>query len=162
MIKACVLLYALIINNFSVGIPPTIEQLDDLKKCYEDLPGNCLTYSPLLVEHFYEDNLETAFKIMWCESRGLPNAYRWQDQDSGLYQFIPRTYGWVVQNSDLPYWDYPIYDTYAQFIPEVNIKAAAILVQDLHSYQPYWKPFSSSENCWKDTTTFLKLVELEQ
>lgn len=162
MIKACVLLYALIINNFSIGITPTVDQLDDLQQCYKDLPGNCLTYSPLLVEHFYEDNLETAFKIMWCESRGLPNAYRWQDQDSGLFQFIPRTYGWVVQNSDLPYWDYPINNTYAQFIPEVNIKAAAILVQDLHSYQPYWKPFSSSENCWKDTKTFLKLVELEK
>jgi len=136
--------------------------MKELSECYTALPGKCLSYSTLLVENFDEDNLETAFKIMWCESRGLPNAYRWQDQDSGLFQFIPRTYGCVVDNSDLPYWDYHINKSYAQFIPSVNIKAAAILVEDLHSYSPYWKPFSSSQKCWENTKTFLKLVELEK
>jgi len=162
MIKACILLYAALVSNFSVGITPTTSDLDNLSECYESLPGKCLAYSTLLVEHFDHGNLETAFKIMWCESRGLPNAYRWQDEDSGLFQFIPRTYGWVKDNSDLPHWDYPIGNTYAQFIPENNIKAAAILVQDLHSYSPYWKPFKSSKDCWKNTKTFLKLVELEK
>jgi len=162
LIKACILLYATLISNFSVGIEPTVKDISSLNNCLNDLPGKCLTYSTLLVENFDEENLEIAFKVMWCESRGKPNAYRYDNQDSGLYQFIPRTYGWVVDNSDLPYWDYPINNSYAQFIPSVNIKAAAILVEDLHSYNPYWKPFSSSQKCWENTKTFLKLVELEK
>ena len=162
MIKACILLYATLISNFSLGLDPTVNEMSSLNNCINNLPGKCLTYSTLLVENFDQDNLEIAFKVMWCESRGNTNAYRYDNQDSGLYQFIPRTYGWVVDNSDLPYWDYPINNSYAQFIPSVNIKAAAILVEDLHSYSPYWKPFSSSQKCWENTKTFLKLVKLEK
>ena len=162
MIKTCILIYALIINNIGMGIEPKPDDLLDLSKCLNNLPSKCLAYSDLLIKNFDEENLDTAFKIMWCESRGNKNAYRQDNQDSGLYQFIPRTYGWVVDNTDLPYWDYPIKNSYAQFIPEINIQAAAVLVQDLHSYSPYWKPFNSSKWCWENTEKFLKLVEKEK
>lgn len=162
MIKTCILLYALIINNLGLGIEPQKDDLLDFANCLNNLPSKCLAYSNLLIENFDEENLDTAFKIMWCESRGNKNAYRYDNQDSGLYQFIPRTYGWVVDNTDLPYWDYPIKNSYAQFIPEINIRAAAVLVQDLHSYSPYWKPFSSSSWCWENTEKFLKLVSKEK
>ena len=99
---------------------------------------------------------------MWCESRGKAKAYRYEDNDSGLFQFIPRTYAWVQQKHNLPYWDYPIGTTYAQFIPKYNIKAAALLVEDMHSYSPYWKDFSSSEWCGGNTDKFLKLVAKEK
>ncbi len=162
MIKTCVLLYALVINNFSIGIDPTTTEIGNLFDCKKELPRNCLAYSTLLVENFDQENLETAFIIMWCESRGNTQAYRYDNQDSGLFQFIPRTYGWVTDNSEIPRWDYPIGNTYSQFVPKYNIQAAAILIQDLHSYNPYWKPFSSSQKCWENTKTFLKLVELEK
>ena len=162
MIKSCVLIYALIINSFSVGEIPADQNFLDLINCIKVLPTECLSYSNLLIENFEEDNLETAFKIMWCESRGKAKAYRYEDNASGLFQFIPRTYAWVQQKHNLPYWDYPIGTTYAQFIPKYNIKAAALLVEDMHSYSPYWKDFSSSEWCWGNTDKFLKLVAKEK
>ena len=83
MIKSCVLIYALIINSFSVGEIPADQNFLDLINCIKVLPTECLSYSNLLIENFEEDNLETAFKIMWCESRGNAKAYRYEDNDSG-------------------------------------------------------------------------------
>ena len=92
---------------------------------------------------------------MWCESRNKADAYRWQDQDSGLFQTIPRTWGWVKEQHDIPYWDYPVGNTYAQFIPRYNIQVAALLVQDMHTRDDYWKPWSSSQWCWEDTDKWI-------
>jgi queuine/archaeosine tRNA-ribosyltransferase len=92
---------------------------------------------------------------MWCESRGNTNAYRYEDNDSGLFQIIPLSFGWVKQNYDVPHWDYPINGSYAQFIPKYNIEVASILVEDIHSRNPYWKVFSSSQWCWEDTNKWI-------
>ena len=66
MIKVCILLYATLISNFSVGITPTLEDMKQLSNCYNDLPGKCLSYSSLLVENFDEDTeveIELAIKL---------------------------------------------------------------------------------------------------
>ena len=49
-----------------------------------------------------------------------------------------------------------MYGSYAQFIPEHNIKVASILVEDIHSRNPYWKVFSSSQWCWEDTDKWIE------
>ena len=57
MIKTCILLYALIINNLGVGVEPKPVDLLNLSKCINELPSKCLAYSNLLIENFDEDNL---------------------------------------------------------------------------------------------------------
>ena len=150
------MLYAFIINNFAIGITPTIDDFEQLKDCNNYVPETCYQYATLLVEHFDKKNIETAVKIMWCESRNKTDAYRYQDQDSGLFQAIPRTWGWVKEKHDIPYWDYPVGNTYAQFIPRYNIEVAALLVQDMHTRDDYWKPWSSSQWCWEDTDKWIE------
>ena len=155
MITKCILLYALIINNFAIGITPTVDDFKQLDDCDNYIPGTCYQYATLLVEHFEVEDIETAVKVMWCESRNKSAAYRWQDQDSGLFQIIPSTWGWVKEHHNIPYWDYPIGNTYAQFIPAYNIEVAGLLVADMHSRGNYWQPWDASKDCWEDTDKWI-------
>lgn len=141
------------VNNFGFAVA---DQYYEMSDCNEYIPESCLQYAPLLVEHFDEENIETAVKVMWCESRNKSYAYRWQDNDSGLFQTIPRTWGWVKEQYNIPYWDYPVGNTYAQYIPSYNIKVAAILVEDIHTVNPYWKPWDASKDCWQDTDKWIE------
>ena len=152
MITKCILIYALLVNNFGYGVA---DEVIDLTDCDSYVPETCYQYATLLVEHFDVKNIETAVKVMWCESRNKSSAYRWQDKDSGLFQTIPRTWGWVKEQQDIPYWDYPVGNTYAQFIPRYNIQVAALLVQDMHTRDDYWKPWNSSQWCWEDTDKWI-------
>ena len=155
-------MYAALMSNFSVGITPEINDLEQITYCQNNLPANTLQYSTLLVNNFKEKNIETAVKVMFCESRMKAKAYRWQADDSGLFQVIPRTWGWVKSKYNIPYWDYPIGNSYAQFIPKYNIEVAALLVQKMHSRNDYWKPWSSSEWCWKDNNKFENIWRSEK
>ena len=153
MITKCILAYVMILSNFGSS---NANEIMDLTDCDQYIPDSCYEYATLLVEHFDEENIENAVKIMWCESRNNADAFRYQDFDSGLFQVIPSSWGWVKQNYDVPHWDYPIGDNYAQHIPRYNIQVASILVEDIHSRNPYWKVFSSSQWCWEDTDKWIK------
>ncbi len=153
MITKCILAYVMILSNFG---STNATEIMDLTDCDQYIPDSCYEYATLLVEHFDEENIENAVKIMWCESRNNPDAFRYQDFDSGLFQVIPASWGWVKQNYDVPHWDYPIGNSYAQHIPRYNIEVASILVEDIHTRNPYWKVFSSSQWCWENTEKWIK------
>tara|TARA_Y100000004_G_C8921664_1_gene415720 strand:- start:1045 stop:1512 length:468 start_codon:yes stop_codon:yes gene_type:complete len=155
-------MYAALMSNFSVGITPEISDLEQITYCQNNLPANTLQYSTLLVNNFKEKNIETAVKVMFCESRMKAKAYRWQANDSGLFQVIPRTWGWVKSKYNIPYWDYPIGNSYAQFIPKYNIEVAALLVQEMHTRDDYWKPWNSSKWCWENNNKFENIWRSEQ
>lgn len=155
-------MYAALMSNFSVGITPEISDLEQITYCQNNLPANTLQYSTLLVNNFKEKNIETAVKVMFCESRMKAKAYRWQADDSGLFQVIPRTWGWVKSKYNIPYWDYPIGNSYAQFIPKYNIEVAALLVEEMHTRDNYWKPWNSSKWCWEDNNKFENIWRSEQ
>jgi hypothetical protein len=124
MITKCIIVWATILNNFSIGITPSIYEMTDMKDCEQ--------------------------------------VYRWDNSDSGLFQILPRSWGWVKENYDVPYWDYPMYGTYAQYVPKYNIEVASILVEDIHSRTNYWKPWNSSKWCWEDTDKWTAKWKSEQ
>ena len=159
MITNCIVIYALLVSSFGYDVA---DQYYEMSDCNDYIPESCMQYAPLLVKHFDEENIENAVKIMWCESRNKATAYRYQADDSGLFQVIPRTYGWVQENYDLLHWDYPVGNTFAQFVPETNIKVAAILAEDIHTVNPYWKPWDASRWCWEDTDKWISRWQKEE
>lgn len=159
MITKCILAYVMILNNFGVGYT---NEIMDLTDCDQYIPDSCLEYATLLVENFDKENLENAVKIMWCESRNNAQAFRSSDHDSGLFQIIPSTWHWVAQKYDIPYWDYPINNDFAQFVPKYNIKVASILVEDIHTRNPYLNVFYSSKWCWEDTQEWIEKWQKEE
>ena len=73
--------------------------------CNEEVPQSMQQYANLYLEHFDFENIDIAVRIGWCESRGKSNAYRSDNKDSGVMQFVPWTWNWVAELYDLPEWD---------------------------------------------------------
>ena len=94
MITSCMIFLA----SFGTPDVPVIENpeiIQQTHECTQLIPSTMLEYVPLIVEHFDEKHYYKAMRISWCESRGNPNAFRKEDSDSGLMQFIPNTWNWV-------------------------------------------------------------------
>jgi len=173
MIVECILFLASFAPPES-GI--TQEWYDEYKECNQVILAQ--EHLDLLIQHFDQENLGTAYKIMWCESRGEEDALRTKEgnDDSGLFQFIESTWNWVAEKHDLPRWDEWVIlyngqpytgptsrsnlgfeQTRVQFTPYYNILAASLLAQDTYS-RVRWTDWNSSKWCWETDSKFLKNV----
>ena len=72
-------------------------------------------------QHFPTELVDEALSVMRCESLGDPLAYNSSSGASGLFQFIPGTWGWASPNAG--------YSGASPFEPEANVATAAWLVQ---------------------------------
>lgn len=152
------------------------EWLQDYRSCNKIILAQ--DHIDLLIEHFEEDNLDEAYKIMWCESRGEEDALRTAEGnfDSGLFQFIEPTWNWVAQAHNLPRWDdwvilyhgqpytgpvsksdYGFEQVKVQFSPYYNILFASLLAEDMYS-DVRWKDWNSSKWCWGSNKKFYDYV----
>lgn len=160
---------------FSTLQDPLENDIQKAAECSNHLPSSVIEYSNHYVNYFDIKNQERAVKVSWCESRGKTTALNKGNEDSGLFQVIPNTWNWVAKEYNLPLFDTLIltynktpvneldyntriyliknpefYEmTKVQFIPKYNFLISSILVQDIHSYDNYWKPWTPSEKCWK-------------
>ena len=166
MIANCVVVYTLLASLFTTALEPNMATLELLEECGEYLPQESVQYCPLLVENFAIEDIETVTKIIFCESRfdnkALSSSYTYQD--SGLFQFIPSTWGYVKAQypDDINYWDYPsLMFGFSQYDPEQNVKAASRLVYDIHNRKTF-KDWNASKWCWGDTDKYLKILRNEQ
>jgi len=173
MIGECLLFLA------SFGSPDGLmnkQWFEEYKTCNEIILAQ--EHIDMLIQHFDEENLGTAYKIMWCESRGEEDALRTAEgnDDSGLFQFIESTWNWVAEKHDLPRWDEWVIlrhgqpyegptskssigfeQTKVQFTPYYNILAASLLAQDTYS-RVRWTDWNSSKWCWETDSKFMKNV----
>jgi len=134
--------------------------------CNDHVPQSMQEHASLYVEHFDKDNINTAVRIGWCESRGKVDAYRSDNGDTGLMQFVSWTWNWVAERYELPEWDTWVVTRYGkpytgntsktdigfsfdrvQYTPYYNIMFASILAEDIYG-KTQWRDWSSSEWCW--------------
>ena len=155
--------------------------IEAVKDCNDNMPSRMIPLVEYYILFFEEENRYTAFRIGWCESRGVTSAFREEDQDSGVMQFIPRTWQWVHEVFGVPAWDDwdilrygrphletdKVYKTDIGFehlkvqnSPYWNIKAAAHLAEDMYK-KTRWDDWSSSKWCWGDAEKWEKMWRKE-
>jgi len=137
-------------------------------ECRREIPESMRQYSEYYLEFFDFENIDTAVRIGWCESRGKDTAYRDDNSDSGVMQFVPWTWNWVAEEYDLPRWNEWVIlrygrpyegptsksnmgfeQTKVQFTPYYNLLFASLLAEDIYG-RTQWRDWSSSEWCWGD------------
>ena len=137
-------------------------------------------YSEYYLEFFDFENIDTAVRIGWCESRGKDTAYRDDNSDSGVMQFVPWTWNWVAEEYDLPRWNEWVIlrygrpyegptsksnmgfeQTKVQFTPYYNIMFASILAEDIYG-RTQWRDWNSSKWCWEDEKDWERRWKREQ
>ena len=148
--------------------------------CNDHVPKSMQQYADLYVEHFDKENIPTAVRIGWCESRGKSTAHRDDNGDSGVMQFVSWTQNWVAEIYDMPPWDnWEIFyndrpylsdkvsrssvgfsQVKVQFSLYYNIMMASILAEDIYG-KTQWRDWSSSEWCWGDVDKWQRLWEKE-
>ena len=94
-------------------------------------------YIPLFSQYFKQEDLETALRISWCESRGKPNAVgvnKDESKDVGLWQFNDNTWAWLKPKLKI---------TSDRTNTKVSTAVASWLFYNDGSH--HWKP---SKFCW--------------
>ena len=171
MITSCIIFLA----TFGSGDMPDDYYINEYMNCKENVPQSMYQYSDLFYKFFDEENIETAVKIGWCESRGKATAHRTDNGDSGVMQFVSWTWNWVADKYDLPIWDewiiirhgepYTEEKVYknsigfehiqVQFSSYYNIQMASILAEDIYG-RTQWRDWNSSRWCWEDTEKWIE------
>ena len=143
--------------------------INEYMSCKDNVPQVMFQYADLYVEHFDEENINTAVRIGWCESRGTSSAFRKDNKDSGVMQFVSSTWNWVAEKYEIPMWDEWVIMRHdrpyteqkvstssigftqerVQFTPYYNIYMASLLAEDIYG-RTQWRDWSSSEWCWGD------------
>lgn len=165
MIAECMIFLASVLP---MGVDET-NLIGQYMSCNDHVPKSMQQYAEHYVEHFDKENIPNAVRIGWCESRGKQSAYRSDNGDSGVMQFVSWTWNWVAEEYDLPMWndwvimrygkpftenktyktDVGFEQVQVQFSPYYNILMASILAEDIYG-RTQWRDWSSSEWCWED------------
>ncbi len=178
MIASCMIFLASL-GSGDMPIEEDYLMINRTKECTELIPFTMINHVPYYVEFYDRKNLYKALRVGWCESRGKETAFRKEDNDSGIMQFIPRTWNWVAEKFDMPLWDeeiltyfgvpYYLVDlsdveyfsldgfafTKVQFVPYINIKMSSHLAEDIYAKVDF-RDWNSSKWCWESPRYYEK------
>ena len=168
MITQCIIFLASFgVSNADISLHTEHYYIEQVRQCNEYVPKKLQEHSNLFYEFFDEENIDTAIRISWCESRGKTDAYRSDNGDTGLMQFVSWTWNWVAEEYDLPMWNEWVIMRYGrpytenkvytndigfeqvrvQYTPYYNIMFASILAEDIYG-RTQWRDWNSSKWCW--------------
>ena len=163
MIAECIIFLATL---GSLEVPNDSYYIENQMACNQSVPKSMQKHAEFIYEFFDEESFDEVVRIGWCESRGKITAYRNDNGDSGVMQFVSWTWNWVAEEYDLPRWDTWVVLRYGrpytsttsksdigftfskvQFTQYYNIMFASLLAEDIYG-KTQWKDWSSSQFCW--------------
>ena len=119
---------------------PTVDDIKEYQHCRETnvKVEYVKKWQPTIEQYFEEEDVLQAMLIIYCESRGKPNAVginKDNTKDIGLWQFNDRTWIWLSDKLDIKS---------SRTNPRVSTAVASWLV-----YNDGWHHWNSSKHCWK-------------
>lgn len=173
MIAECIIFLA------SIGTPTmSVDDgyiINQYFNCQDNVPKSMQQWAGYYYEHFDEDNLDTAIRIGWCESRGKEKAVRTAEgnYDTGVMQFVSWTWNWLADMNYIPHWnEYVVMKHGRPYLEQKvsktsvgfefvqaqksaywNIYASSVLAEDVYG-RTQWRDWSSSQWCWEDEKKF--------
>lgn len=128
-----------------VSMTPTPDELTNYINCRQDLRQIQVVsdWQPLIQQHFKDEDVVRALKIIYCESRGRPNAVGKNTNgtlDIGLWQFNDNTWAWLKGKLKF---------TGTRSDPILSTKVAKWLI-----YNDGWYHWNSSKHCWGKYASF--------
>lgn len=119
---------------------PTVDDIKEYQHCRETnvKVEYVKKWQPTIEQYFEEEDVLQAMLIIYCESRGKPNAVginKDNTKDIGLWQFNDRTWKWLSDKLDIKS---------SRTNPRVSTAVASWLV-----YNDGWHHWNSSKHCWK-------------
>ena len=171
MITSCIIFLA------TLGTADVVNENDyinEYQNCLDNVPKVMYQYADLFYEFFDEENISTAVRIGWCESRGKETAYNSGANDSGVMQFVPWTWNWVAEKMGSHRWGEwsVMYDgrpylkqvsksslnfeiVQVQFSSYYNILYASYLAEDIYG-SVRWDDWQPSKWCWSDESKWIE------
>jgi hypothetical protein len=161
----------------------TQDYFQEYRWCDSIISREVREHTDVLTEFFDDkEQLSTAVKVIWCESRGNTNAVRTAEgnNDSGLFQFVSWTWNWIAEEYDLPMWNtwvilkddrpyteekvsrtsYGFEMVRVQHSEYYNVMFGYLLSQDIYG-RSQWRDWNSSKWCWEKDWKYISKVRKE-
>ena len=157
MIAECMIFLASVLP---MGVDES-KLINEYMSCDDHVPKSMQQYAEYYVEHFDKENIPTAVRIGWCESRGKTTAYRNDNGDSGVMQFVSWTWNWVAEEYDLPMWDEWVIMRWGKPYTEQKLTDIILgLNKQEVQFTPYYNILFASYTCrghlWKNSMARLE------
>ena len=119
---------------------PTIDDIKEYQYCRDTnvKVKYVRKWQPTIEQYFEQEDVLQAMLIIYCESRGKPNAIGTNKdgtKDIGLWQFNDKTWKWLSNKLGI---------ISPRTNPRVSTAVASWLV-----YNDGWHHWNSSKHCWK-------------